>query len=68
MNVKFVYKKRTCGGGFMTSIPRVGDFIKINSEICKVESVLFEIIGTNATAIIYLVDIMAETESKLRYF
>lgn len=69
MNVKFVYKKTTCGGGFMPTIPRVGDLIKINKEICRVEYVMFDIVSANnVTTIIYLADIMDETKSKLQYF
>ena len=69
MNVKFVYRKNTYGGGFMQTIPRVGDLIKINREIYRVEYVIFDIVSANSTIIIiYLADIMDETKNKLKYF
>lgn len=71
MPVKFVYKGSICGSGNCHQLPRTGDFFKINGYIFKVETVMFcqEACTTinNVSGVIYLADIMAETEKRLKY-
>lgn len=61
----------TIGHGNTPCIPRTGDFLEIQSasEIYKVSAVMFKILleGTMA-AVVYLTDIMPETEEKLRKY
>lgn len=71
MQVKFVYRGQMIGGGNMDIIPRVGDFFEYQllSKMFKVEAVMFKVVLSGDTgAIIYLVDVLATTEAKLRTY
>lgn len=71
MIVTYVYKDTIIGGGNLQIIPREGDFFEIKAfrTIYKVEAVMFKtILSGDVVAIIYLRDIMPETERKLRNY
>jgi hypothetical protein len=71
MYIRYVYKGKMIGGGYMNVIPRTGDFIEYQTsgKIFKVEAVMFKIVLSGDTgAIIYLTDVMSETEDKLRNY
>lgn len=69
MPIKYIYKKQVVGIGTLMQIPRVGDFIEIEFglAIFKVEAIMFRtLINHSVEVMIYLADIMSETEQKLR--
>ena len=71
MQVRYVYRGKIVGHGYMTVIPRTGDFIEwqATDRILKVEAVMFKVVLSGDTgAIIYLKDIMDKTEEMLRNY
>ena len=71
MSIRYIYKGRIIGDGHMTTIPRTGDFIEWQAlgKIFRVESVMFKIVLSGDTgAVVYLTDVMSETEEKLRKY
>ena len=71
MQVRYVYKGQMIGNGYMTAIPRTGDFIEWQAadKILKVEAVMFKVVLSGDTgAIIYLKDVMDKTEEMLRNY
>lgn len=71
MNVRYVYNGKIFGCGYMTIIPMVGDFIEHQQSgiIFKVKAVMFKVLLSGDTgAIIYVTDIMEETEKMLRNY
>lgn len=69
--VRYVYKGQMIGSGHMTVIPRTGDFYEHQPSgmIFRVEAVMFKTVMSGDTGvIIYLTDVTAETESKLRVY
>lgn len=70
MPVKFIYKGSIFGSGNMHQLPRTGDFFRANGYIFKIEAVMFcnEVgTGNNMSGVIYLTDVMSETEKRLKY-
>ena len=71
MQVRYVYQGKIIGNGHMTVIPRVQEFIEFQTlgVIFKVKAVMFKVLLSGDTgAIIYLIDIMDETENMLRNY
>ena len=71
MPVKIIYKGTVCGSGNFHQLPRTGDFFKANGYIFEVEAVMFcqgEGTVNNVSGVLYLKDIMASTENKLKYY
>lgn len=71
MQVRYVHRGKIIGDGYMTVIPRTGDFIEwqVVDRIFKVEAVMFKVVLCgDIGAIIYLVDVMPGTEENLRKY
>lgn len=71
IQVRYVYKGQMIGSGYMTVIPRTGDFIEWQAadRIFRVEAVMFKVVLSGDTgAIIYLKDILEKTEEMLRKY
>lgn len=68
MRVIFVYKGRIFGNGNMHNIPHTGDFFNANGDIYKIEAVMYSNgPDGNMFTVLYLKDVMSETEEKLKY-
>ena len=69
MQTKIVYKgKVICNGVFAPHRPQVGDFLQAGGIIVKVEAVMFDCTENNrGDIILYVKDVMSETEEKLKY-
>lgn len=71
MTARYVYKNTIIGNGNLQVIPQEGNFIEIQAlhKIYKVEAVMFKVtLSGNVDAIIYLRDIMENTEKMLRNY
>lgn len=71
MTVRYVYKGSIIGAGTLSQIPRTGDFIELQAAntILIVEAVMFQVLlDASVVAMIYVKDVMSETEKKLRNY
>ncbi len=71
METVFVYKGSVVGNGILHNTPSTGDYIKIPGGIFKIEAVMFNFnvnnVNCKVSAVLYLKDVMSETEEKLKY-
>lgn len=68
MNLIFVYKEQQISRSRAVTIPNVGEYIKANDCIYRVQAVMHDFsIGNNGAAIIYLVDTLVAERKMLKY-
>ena len=71
MTARYVYKNTIIGGGNLQVIPQEGNFVEIQAwhQIYRVEAVMFKVtLSGDMGVMIYLCDIMENTEKMLRNY